>query len=205
MNRGCLASSCASAALAFMGSVSMFALVLCDCGATIPRMEPQLLHCYNCAYQAIASCIRAVGRYAAFSRVCGFLFINRIASYLVPDYKSRQRKWYLRCLLMAEESPFGQFTYFRNGRSGNISKTEDIIDRILSYLLHADVTRLSWNLFLIMRVQFQYAGCHWQPASNPPNPAPLARQYRDATTDSQGHILIINICFQYLNTYLHAF
>ena len=134
LNCGCLSSSCACAALAFMGSVSMFALVLCDCGATIPRMEPQLLHCYNCAYQAIASCIRAVGRYAAFSHVCGFLFIDRIASYLVPDYNSRQRKWYLRCLLMAEASPFGQFTYFRNGLSGNISITEDIIDRILSYL-----------------------------------------------------------------------
>ena len=51
------------------------------------------------------------------------------------------------------------------------------------------------NLFLIMRVQFQYAGCHWQLASNPPHPAPFVRQYRDATTDSQGHILIINICF----------
>ena len=54
------------------------------------------------------------------------------------------------------------------------------------------------NLFLIMRVQFQYAGCHWQPASNPPHPAPFVRQYRDATTDSQGHILIITI---YLNIY----
>ena len=51
------------------------------------------------------------------------------------------------------------------------------------------------NLFLIMRVQLQYAGCHWQPVSNPPNLAPFARQYRDATTDSPGHILIINICF----------
>ena len=59
------------------------------------------------------------------------------------------------------------------------------------------------NLFLTMRVQFQYAGCHWQPASNPPNLAPLARQYRDATTDSPGHILIINIClniFKYIPT-----
>ena len=58
------------------------------------------------------------------------------------------------------------------------------------------------NLFLITRVQLQYAGCHWQPASNPPNPAPLARQYRDATTDSQGHILIINIflIYQYIPT-----
>jgi hypothetical protein len=37
-------------------------------------------------------------------------------------------------VLRQRQSPFRAFTYFRNGTAGNISPTEDIIDRILSYL-----------------------------------------------------------------------
>ena len=43
-------------------------------------------------------------------------------------------KWHRFCVLTARGSVFNRFRYYSNGLAGNISLTEDIIDRILSFL-----------------------------------------------------------------------
>ena len=64
-------------------------------------------------------------------------FIGKVTDFLVPDYKNASRLFFLRNALTAwrvEKSPFLQFTYFHNGRAGNVSEVEDILDRILDFL-----------------------------------------------------------------------
>ena len=46
-----------------------------------------------------------------------------------------ERLHFLWCVLLGRGSPFRDFTYLGNGMRGNISQTEDIIDRIFSFLL----------------------------------------------------------------------
>ena len=40
----------------------------------------------------------------------------------------------LRHILVTPLSPFRDFTYFANGLAGNISVTEDILDRIICFV-----------------------------------------------------------------------
>ena len=53
--------------------------------------------------------------------------------YAVYSRKSQQL-WFLKCVLLSFGSEFRTFTFYWNRRLGNISATEDIIDRIFSYL-----------------------------------------------------------------------
>ena len=61
---------------------------------------------------------------------------NNIAEFLTKNQMRRARVWYLRCALLpiGVGSTFRKFLYFYNGLSGNISATEDILDRILSFV-----------------------------------------------------------------------
>ena len=46
----------------------------------------------------------------------------------------RRRLDFLHKVLLSHGSPFRQFIFFYGGRSGNISRTEDILDRVMSYV-----------------------------------------------------------------------
>ena len=48
--------------------------------------------------------------------------------------RRRRRLHFLHNVLTSRGSCFLQFTYFVGGRSGNISATEDILDRIMSFV-----------------------------------------------------------------------
>ena len=63
-----------------------------------------------------------------------YFFCKQVSDCLHYDAKSRARKWYLWCVLMAQDSPFGKFTFSHNFKVGNISISEDILDRMLSFL-----------------------------------------------------------------------
>ena len=45
------------------------------------------------------------------------------------------RRRYLLNVLLAKESEFRQFTYFYNNKKGNISSREDVLDRILCFVV----------------------------------------------------------------------
>ena len=59
-----------------------------------------------------------------------------IAKFLIKDQTKRARVKYLEyCLLSTDESNiFRHLVYWYNGRAGNISQSENILDRILSYI-----------------------------------------------------------------------
>ena len=59
-----------------------------------------------------------------------------VVKFLMHDQRKRAQKYFLRCSLLpnVDHSSFHKFTYFYNGRSGAISMTEDILDRILSFM-----------------------------------------------------------------------
>ena len=57
------------------------------------------------------------------------------AGFLAQQFHRKfERLHYLWCVLGARGSPFRKFTYFYAGLTGSISETENIIDRILSFL-----------------------------------------------------------------------
>ena len=57
-----------------------------------------------------------------------------LADYTVFDFKTAHRKHFLWNVLMSTDSAFRRFTYFYNGKKGNIGQKEDIADRVLSFL-----------------------------------------------------------------------
>ena len=61
-------------------------------------------------------------------------FRVNLALCLAPPYQKLKRLHFLRSSLLARGSPFRTFTYFSNGLTGNISETEDIIDRVMGFL-----------------------------------------------------------------------
>ena len=52
------------------------------------------------------------------------------------DDASEFKHIYLSELLLGPNSNFRQFTHFHNERFGSISPSEDIIDRIISFVVH---------------------------------------------------------------------
>ena len=67
-----------------------------------------------------------------FGRAVEERFRQDLAELLVYDTRRRQQLRYLWCLLLAQRSR--KFVYFSNGMPGNISETEDMLDRILGFL-----------------------------------------------------------------------
>ena len=66
-----------------------------------------------------------------------------ISSFLVPSIRQVQfehsraaRYEFLKNTLLAHGSIFRNFTYFSGGMAGNISTCEDVLDRILIFLVH---------------------------------------------------------------------
>ena len=69
-----------------------------------------------------------------FGRAVTEQFRQDLVDFLVYDVGRRLQLHYLRCLLLARDSPFKKFTYYWNRMAGNISETEDVLDRILGFL-----------------------------------------------------------------------
>ena len=53
---------------------------------------------------------------------------------IIVNDKVNVGKWWLWCILFSPGSPFKMFVYYSNGMAGNISATEDILDRIVSFV-----------------------------------------------------------------------
>ena len=60
--------------------------------------------------------------------------VATIVGFLAACIFRRRRLHFLHNVLTSRGSCFLQFTYFVGGRSGNISATEDILDRIMSFV-----------------------------------------------------------------------
>ena len=68
-----------------------------------------------------------------------------IAAFLVENQNYLARMWHLRCILLSSpyRGIFRNLVYFYNGRAGNISQTEDILDRVLNFI--TNYTHPSWT------------------------------------------------------------
>ena len=114
-----------------MGSFGLFACRQCEhCLSPIPPTYPTVWICTQCEVKLLIPACKFLGRYGSIPDIA----LPQIMSYLVLDRTPRQRRHFLQQSLLARDSAFHQFTYYSNGRPGNISSTEDILDRILSYL-----------------------------------------------------------------------
>jgi hypothetical protein len=60
--------------------------------------------------------------------------VAAVAGFFATNRTLRQRLHFLHNVLLSRNSCFRQFTYFYAGISGNISQTEDVLDRIMSFL-----------------------------------------------------------------------
>ena len=60
--------------------------------------------------------------------------VETVAEFCTTYRTTHRRIYFLQVVLLSTDSCFRQFTYFCNGRSGNISSHEDVLDRILSFL-----------------------------------------------------------------------
>ena len=119
-----------------MGSGGMFDEDLClKCGGNQPKVYPDT-HCVECLARARRELVRLCLE-RAFDDAVWEVLQQNLWTFLwteVPFHRHRERLHYLRCALLARESPFRRFTYFHGGIAGSISQTEDIADRILSFL-----------------------------------------------------------------------
>ena len=59
--------------------------------------------------------------------------LDHITLFLYSPYLRGRQLRYLRCALLARDSPFRLFIYFYNGRAGNVSSRVDILDIILAF------------------------------------------------------------------------
>ena len=84
------------------------------CVACQTKMKPRLV-------------LHKVGRLSAE-------IVEHITPFLIHDERRRTRKWFLRAVLLRRDSQFRRFVYSYGGWSGNISATENILDRVLSFL-----------------------------------------------------------------------
>ena len=64
---------------------------------------------------------------------------NDIAVFLVENQNYLARMWHLRCILLVHDDEFPctfrKLVYYYNGLAGNISQTEDILDRVLDFIM----------------------------------------------------------------------
>ena len=67
--------------------------------------------------------------------------VSSIVNYLQwYDDASEFKRIYLAVLLLTRGSAFRKFTYLHNSKHGNISAHEDIIDRIISFVVFHEPT-----------------------------------------------------------------
>jgi hypothetical protein len=111
-----------------MGSHSMLVADCQRCNEKCPRLFRTVeTMCYDCWVE--------VKKRLVFGSI-GLPddLISRVLQFAIMGYQKRARLQYLCCLLLARDSAMRRFIYFYGGRPGNISCTEDILDRIISYL-----------------------------------------------------------------------
>jgi hypothetical protein len=118
-----------------MGSVGKFHPTDCmNCGLPYVRTYPETWGCKECEK------LEVLKRYLLheifpLARRGGEWIPDLLASFLCFDCERGARKRFLWLALTERESIFGRrFTYWGNGWEGNISQTEDILDRILCFV-----------------------------------------------------------------------
>ena len=80
----------------------------------------------------------SIGRYLFTTRGLPIHLVDTVVRYLVPDHEAEFRRQYLRILLLGPPmggSRFRLTTYASNGMAGSISAREDILDRILMFIV----------------------------------------------------------------------
>ena len=125
-----------------MGSWDMFAEIPCqECRLyRVEAMWPRCSICKVCERQYWLSILRDTD-YGDFGVLNTLNMPIMLLSFFMIDRRRAQRALFLRCSLLpyrcSQVSVFCQFTYARGGGSaGNISESEDILDRIFSFLFH---------------------------------------------------------------------
>ena len=111
----------------------MFDEIVCHkCFELQPRVYPYI-HCEarlaNLRKQLTYPCFQREAEAEVWGNAWKFLWAG------APYRKAHRRLHFLRCALVAHESTFRRFAYYYAGITGSISQREDIIDRILSFLV----------------------------------------------------------------------
>ena len=116
---------------------------------SLPRFSPE--ECVRCDRFVVEPCYPSVYLCSECHVVCRSPFLVAllrqrlgrepdaamvaiIARFSAARLFRRRRLHFLHNVLTSRGSCFLQFTYFVGGRSGNISATEDILDRIMSFV-----------------------------------------------------------------------
>ena len=127
-----------------MGSSGMFDLLDCDlCGRegivfdghfVEGRAEYDCcLECYRNTKVRVLAKMLSDTRLESLRTVSGSgRLLDYITLFLYSPYLRSRRLRYLRCALLARDSPFRSFIYFYNGPAGNVSERLDILDIILA-------------------------------------------------------------------------
>ena len=116
----------------FLDSLS----VKCRCGR---RVYPQPFGCEVClfcesgVYDEMVLNINALSRNATVFDTVPALR-HKILSIMTINALAAFNRGVLQYILMTRGSPFHAFSYSTNGMAGNISQSEDILDRIVSFL-----------------------------------------------------------------------
>ena len=126
-------------AFTMMGSLGTFHPSICwNCDQEFVRTYPGKDVCKQCDALEIYPLLEIpfARRSGVAWRRSGVAWIpDLLFPFLCFDFERAVRKRFLYCTLMARESLFRtRFTYCGNGMVGNISETEDILDRILCFV-----------------------------------------------------------------------
>lgn len=108
-------------------------LLICAClrcGCQQPQKYGNVLCCIDCYID--------IKRHLVLDRIdfgaaLAPSFQTDLALFLAPHLKL-QRLHFLRCALLSQGSVFRNLTFFFYGNAGNISWTEDVLDRVISFL-----------------------------------------------------------------------
>jgi hypothetical protein len=121
-----------------MGSGGMFDAFICvRCEREFVAVYPTRWRCKQCTMLSIHPLISKVA-----GRIGDVSLTFLLAPFVCFDYDRAARKRYLYCALLARGSLFRAFTWADSEwlcgrycrRAGNISETEDIVDRICSFV-----------------------------------------------------------------------
>ena len=122
-----------------MGSVGLFDTSWCwMCGDAVPPSYPSEMVpvCIPCAQRAREHRYKLI--YGPLCAPRGGIWVARHVQDFVevhsPSDIRKHKKYYLRCVLMSEDSRFRDFAFSSNGLTGSISDVEDIIDRIMRFV-----------------------------------------------------------------------
>ena len=123
-----------------MGSCGKFEYACCfSCNeCTLPPCYPPdpFRTCIACVDRARAK--RYYLRYFPLCKLQNCEFAAReVQEFVEGEIRADNRpykKWYLWCVLLSTDSLFHSFTWSSNQEHGNISETEDILDRIMSFV-----------------------------------------------------------------------